>query len=169
MATRKAVRLLLIFLTIITNISCDQLTKKIVRRNIAPNETIALVKDRVTLTNVENAGAFLSAGTALNGTTRSILLSVLPLLALLAGLTFLVTNRHLSRNLVIAISLIIGGGLGNVADRILYGSVTDFLYIDFGIFQTGIFNMADVSIMSGCALTFLHAFAKKFRQPRSLS
>lgn len=47
------------------------------------------------------------------------------------------------------ISFVIGGGIGNLYDRVLYGSVTDFMHLKFGIFQTGIFNMADVSIMLG--------------------
>jgi len=38
--------------------------------------------------------------------------------------------------------LLIGGGIGNVYDCILFGSVTDFLHLDFGIFRTGIFNFA---------------------------
>jgi signal peptidase II len=169
MATKRAFRLLLISLTIIVNIGCDQVSKKIVRKNIAPYETIEVVKDHLTLTNVENSGAFLSLGTGLTGNTRSIVLSILPLLAMLAGLAFLIMNRQLPPFLIFAFSLIIGGGLGNVADRIVYGSVTDFLHIDFGIFQTGIFNMADVSIMAGCALILCHSLIKKFSKRDSLS
>lgn len=44
---------------------------------------------------------------------------------------------------------VIGGGIGNLADRIIHGSVTDFLHLDLGVLQTGIFNFADVSIMAG--------------------
>ena len=43
----------------------------------------------------------------------------------------------------------VGGGIGNIYDRLIHGSVTDFLHLDFGLFQTEIFNMADVSIMVG--------------------
>lgn len=45
--------------------------------------------------------------------------------------------------------MIIGGGLGNINDRIIYGSVTDFLYFDFVLFHTGIVNMADISLTIG--------------------
>ncbi|MGB3075106.1 MAG: signal peptidase II [Chitinophagales bacterium] len=47
---------------------------------------------------------------------------------------------------------VIGGGIGNLIDRMLYGSVTDFLFIHSGMFRTGIFNMADTSIMLGSLL-----------------
>ena len=60
--------------------------------------------------------------------------------------------------MLIGLCFVIGGGVGNLLDRILYGSVTDFLYLKFGIFQTGIFNMADVSIMTGMFLIFLQFF-----------
>jgi signal peptidase II len=43
----------------------------------------------------------------------------------------------------------------------VYGSVTDFMHMDFVIFKTGIFNMADVSIMTGIAIVLLGSFLGK--------
>jgi signal peptidase II len=65
--------------------------------------------------------------------------------------------------MLIGLCFVIGGGVGNLFDRILYGSVTDFLYVKFGIFQTGIFNMADVSIMAGLFIILLQVFMKRDR------
>ena len=57
---------------------------------------------------------------------------------------------------------IIGGGIANVYDRIVYGSVTDFLHLDFGGFlRTGIFNLADVSVMVGMGCLIVGSFKKK--------
>jgi len=56
---------------------------------------------------------------------------------------------------VVGMCFLIGGGIGNIADRMIYGSVTDFLHLTFGALQTGIFNMADVSIMMGILLILL--------------
>ena len=61
----------------------------------------------------------------------------------------------------VGIIFCIGGGLGNLYDRIVHGSVTDFLHIKFGSLQTGIFNAADVSIMVGFGLILLDAFLKR--------
>ena len=62
---------------------------------------------------------------------------------------------------IIGFSLIIGGGIGNIFDRIVYGSVTDFLYLDFGgIFKTGIFNIADLSVTTGMILILISSFKK---------
>ena len=58
--------------------------------------------------------------------------------------------------------MIIGGSLGNIFDRIVYGSVTDFLYLNFGgIFKTGIFNIADLSVTCGMILILISSFKKK--------
>jgi signal peptidase II len=78
------------------------------------------------------------------------------------GLVYLFL-KPVSGNMLIGLCFIIGGGVGNLFDRILYGSVTDFLYVKFGIFQTGIFNMADVSIMAGLFIILLQVFMKRDR------
>ena len=67
--------------------------------------------------------------------------------------------------MLIGLCFVIGGGVGNLFDRILYGSVTDFLYLKFGIFQTGIFNMADVSIMTGISIVLLQFLLKRDYKP----
>jgi signal peptidase II len=62
----------------------------------------------------------------------------------------------------VGLSFIVGGGIGNLYDRILYSSVTDFFHIDLGgIFKTGIFNMADVSVMVGMGLILLAGITHK--------
>ena len=61
----------------------------------------------------------------------------------------------------LGLAFIIGGGIGNIFDRIVYGSVTDFFHMDFVIFRTGIFNMADVSVMVGTSLLLVSTFGKK--------
>jgi len=63
--------------------------------------------------------------------------------------------------MLVGISFVLGGGIGNMYDRIVHGSVTDFMHIDFIIFQTGIFNMADVSIMMGMFLILIRSFLNK--------
>lgn len=61
-------------------------------------------------------------------------------------------KTNLNRWLVLAFAFVVGGGIGNLIDRIAYGSVTDFYQIKLGIFKTGIFNMADVSVTIGVLL-----------------
>lgn len=161
MNPKYIIRTLIIFTVLLTNVGCDQISKTIVRKNIEYHENIELIRDHFTLTKVENSGAFLSLGTSLPAPIKMILLNILPLIALIAGIIFLLIQTNLPKISVIGLCFIIGGGLGNIYDRILYGSVTDFLHIDFIIFQTGIFNMADVSIMFGMFLIIVQYFTKK--------
>ena len=57
--------------------------------------------------------------------------------------------------------MIIGGGFGNVISRALNnGAVVDFVYIDFGLVSTGIFNIADIAIITGVMMLFAYQFNK---------
>jgi len=161
MRTRQIIRVVVILAILISNVSCDQISKNIVRQTIEYNEQIGFVHDYLTLTKVENTGAFLSLGNELPNALRIILLIALPVLVMTYGLFFLFTKMNLSRSMLVGISFVLGGGIGNMYDRIIHGSVTDFLHIDFVIFQTGIFNMADVSIMTGMFLILIRPFYKE--------
>jgi len=103
----------------------------------------------VTLTKVENTGAFLSLGNKMPRIISIIVMVLLPLLVIGYALFYLFKNRDLPGLFTVGICLILGGGIGNIYDRILYGSVTDFLYFDFFIFHTGIVNVADISVTAG--------------------
>jgi signal peptidase II len=162
MATKSIIRTLLILLVIVINIGCDQFSKKMVKRSVLPYETIHVLNDHLTLTRVENSGAFLSAGDSMSKASKQIFLTLIPIVAMVLGLVYLFL-KPVSGNMLIGLCFVIGGGVGNLFDRILYGSVTDFLYVKFGIFQTGIFNMADVSIMAGLFIILLQVFMKRDR------
>lgn len=161
MGTKRIVRISLILFLIIVNIGCDQVSKKIVRNKVAPFETISVLDDHLTVTRAENPGAFLSLGDSLPAAAKNILLSLLPLAMLAFVIYYLVTKHGLSKPALVGLCFIVGGGIGNVFDRLMYGSVTDFLHIKIGFFQTGIFNLADLSIVTGTAIVLLNAFLHK--------
>lgn len=161
MNERRWIKIFLILLIITTNIGCDQVSKKIVRKNVAPYESIRVFDKHITITNVENTGAFLSLGSSFPRTVKNILLSLLPLVAIVFGVQYLITRPSLPGPTLTGFSFVIGGGIGNLFDRIAYGSVTDFLHIDLGFFQSGIFNMADLSIMTGVLIIFYQIILRK--------
>ncbi|SDN40397.1 signal peptidase II [Pedobacter steynii] len=151
----------LILVIVMFNIGCDQITKSIVREHVQSNANIKIISDKITLTNVENSGAFLSVGDSLHSGIKFVLLLLLPLAVLLMGVYFVMTRKNLSPLLTFGICCVIGGGAGNLYDRIIYGSVTDFLHIDFVVFQTGVFNAADLSIMLGMLLIMIDSFSRR--------
>ncbi len=161
MKIKPILRTLLILVILSSNVGCDQVTKSIVRQNISYHEQIVLIDDHLTLTKTENEGAFLGFGNSLPEPLKGFLLTALPLLVLGVALLFLLKNKNLPTLIILGVCFMVGGGIGNIYDRIMYGSVTDFLHIDFVVFQTGIFNMADVSIMTGVLFILVESFFKK--------
>lgn len=157
-------RNLVILFILILNFSCDQISKTIIRKSLAEYEIIPIIDGYFTLTMVENKGAFLSAGSSLPYFIRLILLTLLPIAFLTYGLWLIIQKKDMPQMLVIGWCFVIGGGIGNLYDRIIHGSVTDFFHLDLRLFQTGIFNMADVSIMTGMFIIILGQFLYSVNQ-----
>jgi len=151
----------IIALIILLNLGFDQISKTIIRNEVDYYEIISLIGNWFTITKVENTGAFLSAGSALPYFIRLILLSLIPLAFLSYGLYMVLVKKDMPNMQIVGWCFIIGGGAGNLYDRIVHGSVTDFLHLDLVLFQTGIFNLADVSIMTGMLLVLSRQFIYK--------
>ncbi|RKN81466.1 signal peptidase II [Ulvibacterium marinum] len=152
-----------ILVLVLLNIGCDQLSKDIVRKNVAPMDYIQVVRENLILTNVENTGAMLGFGQNLSPIPKLIFLQILPVSVLLILLFRVLQKSNLNKWLIIAFAFVIGGGIGNLIDRIVYGSVTDFFQIKIGILRTGIFNMADVSVTIGVLLILFLSIGNKKR------
>ncbi|GAB3947050.1 signal peptidase II [Spirosoma harenae] len=166
---RNWIRIALIVLAVSVNIGCDQVSKTIVRDKVNYGESIQLLDDHLILTKVENSGAFLSLGDEWPPLLKNMLLLILPIAAIILGFIYLLVKFNAPRLFVVGASFIIGGGIGNLIDRIIYGSVTDFLHITFGVFQTGIFNMADVSVMVGAGCILLNSFLQSQKDDGQLT
>ena len=155
-------RSLFIILTIILTIAIDQITKLLVRAYVVPSERSEIIGSYFTLHNVENTGAFLGMGSDLSPFVKLILLLILPIVVLGYVTIHIFKDKSLDNLSLFAFASIIGGGIANVFDRVAYGSVTDFFHIDLGgVFRTGIFNMADLSVTTGMILLLLVSFKKK--------
>lgn len=167
MKQKRKIKFILLLLVVALNVGCDQVSKILVRKKIDYNENISLIKNHFTLTKVENTGAFLSIGDELPEIVRFMVLSLMPMVVLGFGLYYLFANANLPVGMQLGICFLLGGGIGNIYDRLKFGSVTDFMHIDFGLFRTGVFNFADVSIMIGIGVLFIHSFRKKIIEPQA--
>ena len=162
MLNNKKNRYSLITLIVGLSIAFDQLSKIWVRNNFESYIEKSIIGDVFTLIKVENTGAFLGMGSELSEIPRILLLIVLPIIVLISITLYTCLEKTLNQTSIIGFSLIIGGGIANIFDRIVYGSVTDFLYINLGgIFKTGIFNIADVSVTTGMILILISSFKNK--------
>lgn len=157
----------LIFLAlIICNLGCDQISKSKIRQSLHQGEIIEVIGSHFIVTNTENTGAFLGLGTELPKLLHSILLKILPTLAIIFMFIMAISKLHSGALFLWGMGFALGGGIGNIYDRIVLGSVTDFLFIDLGIFRTGIFNLADVSVMIGMIMLLIHfVYIKRNEKP----
>lgn len=135
---------------------CDQTTKTIAGRNLAPNSPVTLIDHVFHLEYTENGGAMMGVGADLSENTRFWLFIVFAGCALCAIFLFTLLDRHLTIFATISLSLILGGGLSNLVDRLFKGgNVVDFMILTLGPFRTAIFNLADLSILLGLGLLMI--------------
>src|SRR6185295_9369021 len=101
-------RTIAILIVLTSNIGCDQISKNWVREKVEYNDQINLVKSYVTLIKVENTGAFLSLGQSFPPIVKTLLLTILPLIALAFAIVFVLTNRRLGVLSTLGICFMIG-------------------------------------------------------------
>jgi signal peptidase II len=146
-------RAALILIVLITSVGCDQVTKEIARTRLPELRVYSFLGDLFRLQLTENHGAFLSLGAALSESNRFLIFTAMVGFALLGVLVYMLRKPNIGAFNIVSISLILGGGIGNLIDRILFnGGVTDFLNVGIGQLRTGIFNVADVAIMAGVGM-----------------
>ena len=142
-----------LFLISFISLLVDRLIKVIVTSSISFGERVVIIRDFFNLTYVTNDGAAFSI---LSGNT--LLLIVLTIIALVLIVCFYLLDKSTSNKEKIVIALLIGGILGNLYDRVVYGHVIDYLEFNIFGYNFPIFNFADivivVSIFSLCILTF---------------
>lgn len=144
-----------VMLGIASFIGCDQVTKNIAKETLATSAPMSFANDIFRLTYAENTGVFLGLGKGLPDGVRFGLFTVMVGVVLLFILVDTLRRPGGDRWRLIAITMILAGGFGNLIDRIINdGVVIDFMNMGLGSLRTGIFNVADVFITSG-ALLFL--------------
>lgn len=149
---------------VLCNAGCDQVSKDVVRSRIDYREVIEVLSNTFFLTKVENTGAFLSMGVGWPEPVKWVALVALPMLILAYGLYIMFSAKYISYRMAFGLAFAIGGGFGNMYDRLVFGSVTDFMHLDFGFVRTGIFNMADLSITAGVLLIFSDVVGRRVRR-----
>ncbi|RCT56119.1 signal peptidase II [Winogradskyella sp. KYW1333] len=158
-----------VFITLLIafNIAIDQISKTIVRSNMIEGARgkIDIIKDYFQLIWVENKGAFLGMGSDMNPTLKLIFLLILPTVVLGYVIYYIVKTKDLDRTSLIAFCCIVGGGIANVFDRIVYGQVTDFFFIKITeTIKTGIFNVADLSVTTGMIMLLFSGVFNKTKK-----
>jgi signal peptidase II len=140
----------------------DRLTKSLVAARIPIGDAIPVVPHVLRITHWLNEGAAFSlfADSASPHTVRWVLIGF----SLVAALVVLVAMVRLGNRFTlttIALALVFAGALGNVHDRIVYGSVVDFIEVHIFSYHWPDFNVADSSIVTGAGLLLLDSLLPK--------
>lgn len=138
---------LILFFTIIV----DQIVKYLAYQYLRGQPGHSFLWDTIRLEYAENSGAFLSLGASLDPSMRTLLFVVGVLVIIGFCLVWLIRSP-LSHAGVLALSLVIAGGIGNLIDRVSRGSVVDYIFMGIGPLHTGVFNVADIAISGGLVL-----------------
>ncbi len=137
-------------------VALDQATKLLLVDSMQLYESIALVPG-FNLVHVRNTGAAFSFLSEAGGWQRWFFagLAIIISIVLTVWLARLKSNEVL---LAVALSLVLGGAIGNLIDRVAYGYVIDFLDFYYNSWHWPAFNVADSAITLGVVLMLLESF-----------
>lgn len=133
-------------------VALDRLSKLAIERNLSLHDSISLIPGFFRLTHVENRGAAFGLFADSPSEWKIAGLVLFSLVALVIVATLLWKNSHSMTTTGIGLSLILGGAIGNLWDRVFSGHVVDFLLFYVGQYQWPAFNVADSAIVIGAGL-----------------
>ncbi|MGN0442506.1 MAG: signal peptidase II [Acutalibacteraceae bacterium] len=143
-------RKIMTFIIAALSIAVDQLIKIFVINNLQPIKSVTVIDNLLTFTYVENKG--MAFGMLANQRWIFIALTSIVILALVIAV-FKLKNQ--SRLFYISAALLIGGGIGNLIDRILYGYVVDYIALSF---FPPVCNFADYCVTAGVIIFLVYLF-----------
>ena len=155
----RAFYLLIAFVVVVL----DRWTKHMAARRIPLYRHIQIIPGFFSLTHTENTGAAFSLFADSTGPWKSGLLIAFSLAALVVVSILLWKNHPAHVATGVGLSLIMGGALGNLWDRVVRGRVVDFLLFYVKRYQWPVFNLADSAIVVGAGLLVLEILFHKSR------
>ena len=140
------------FLIAVFVVLIDRATKWAVAKNISLHDTIQLIPHVFYLTHVENRGAAFGLFADSPSQWKIGMLILFSVIAMVIVSTLLWRSGHAMTTTGVGLSLILGGAIGNLWDRLVSGRVVDFLLVYIGSYQWPAFNAADSAIVVGAGL-----------------
>ena len=138
-------------------VAVDQITKAITRATMDLHESVSIFGDFFRLTYVENSG--IAFGINFQGGT--VVFTILASAATVWVAWYLWKSQEAGFIHRLGLSLILGGAVGNLIDRFLFGRVVDFFHFSIGQYSWPVFNVADSCITVGMVLFLYTAYASE--------
>lgn len=140
------------FIIIVVGLVLDRITKLWSKDALQDKNDIVVIKDFFGFTYTENRGAAFSIFQ-----NKVFFLAVITSIVILVMIYYLIKLRKDSILVRLSLSLIIGGAIGNLIDRIYYGYVVDFIMFHYkDVYTFPIFNIADIMVVIGTGLLALY-------------
>ena len=133
----------------------DQLSKAIVRATLPLHASREIVPDFLDFTHVQNTGAAFGILNEVHFPFKTVVIAVIATVALVGVGLYAASLAHHQLVARIGLALIIGGAAGNLLDRIVAGSVVDFVDVYWRSYHFWAFNVADSAITVGVAIMIL--------------
>ncbi len=143
--------------------SLDRITKALVVDRLSLHESVSVVEGFFHLTHITNTGALFGLMAGLSSPLRSLIFITVPLLAIALILLFQFHARESDFLAQVGLSMILGGALGNLWDRVFLGHVIDFLDFSVAGYHWPAFNIADSCICLGVLSLILDLLCRERR------
>ena len=137
----------------------DQATKSIVESSIPEREVVPVIPGLFNITHVKNEGAAFGLFADSPAPWKTALLIVVSAALLATVVSVVWRTRRLHWEAGVGLSLVLGGALSNLVDRIRMGRVVDFLDFYFKNYHWYTFNLADAAIVAGAGFLILHVLS----------
>jgi signal peptidase II len=138
----------------------DQFTKSLVVKDIPDHAVIPVIPGFFNLLHTENSGMAFSLFSGASQ-WKMVLLVGVSVALLVAVVAVVWRSREIKWQSGVALALILGGALSNLADRIRFGQVVDFLDVYYRSYHWPTFNLADSAIVAGAGLLVLELLFSK--------
>jgi len=139
----------------------DRLTKWVIETRVSFVDTYRVIPGFFDIVHSQNRGVAFGIFNDSTSEWRSILLALFSIAAAVWVAVVLWRPERLDRRSLWGFVLVLGGALGNVFDRLVFGRVTDFLELYVGQYHWPTFNLADSAIVIGCGLLLLDVLKPK--------
>jgi signal peptidase II len=134
----------------------DQITKYFIQLHYQVGQSTAVIPQFFSITYVRNRGAAFGFMAAAPDGIREVFLTVVPLVALGLVVYYYRSVQPGQKYMPLALSLIVGGAVGNLIDRFRFSYVVDFLDFFVGRYHWPAFNVADSAICVGVGMMAYH-------------
>ena len=139
----------------------DQISKAYINHAFSLHESLPIIPDLFSIAYVRNKGAAFGLFAGQSSLFRALFFSGVSLLAVFFLALMIYQVPHDDKWQTTSFSLLLGGAMGNIADRVRMGEVVDFLDFYIGAYHWPAFNVADSAITIGVTLLMIKLYINK--------